>query len=67
MRWSWLILLCITLGSCTQRESMHNYKRDVTLWYDAFNTKDPALADSILSEDWVDTPPAPGSRADGMA
>ena len=68
MRWSWLILLCITLGSCTQRESMHNYKRDVTLWYDAFNTKDPALADSILSEDWVDTPAAPGQPRgrDGM-
>jgi len=35
-------------------------KKDVLRWYEAFNTKHPALVDSILSEDWVDVPPAPG-------
>ena len=39
---------------------MDDYKKDVTIWYDAFNTKDPRLVDRILSEDWVDIPAAPG-------
>jgi steroid delta-isomerase-like uncharacterized protein len=39
---------------------MTDHKKDVTIWYDAFNTKDPRLVDRILSEDWVDTPSAPG-------
>ena len=36
------------------------YKKEVTLWYEAFNKKDPTLLDKILSEDWVDIPSAPG-------
>ena len=39
---------------------MDDYRRDVTIWYDAFNTKDPRLVDQILSEDWEDIPAAPG-------
>jgi steroid delta-isomerase-like uncharacterized protein len=39
---------------------MSTYKKDVTLWYEAFNTKAPALLDRILSEHWVDIPAAPG-------
>ena len=39
---------------------MNDYKKDVTIWYDAFNTKDARLVDRILSEDWVDIPAAPG-------
>jgi steroid delta-isomerase-like uncharacterized protein len=42
---------------------MDDYKKDVTVWYDAFNTKDPRLVDRILSEDWVDIPAAPGQPA----
>lgn len=42
---------------------MQNYKKEVSLWYEAVNTKDPTLADSILSDDWVDTPAAPGQPA----
>ena len=34
--------------------------KDVALWYEAFNRKDPALLERILSEKWVDIPPAPG-------
>jgi steroid delta-isomerase-like uncharacterized protein len=37
--------------------------KDVTLWYEAFNKNDPALLDRILSEQWVDIPPAPGQPA----
>ncbi|HWM44865.1 MAG TPA: ester cyclase [Burkholderiales bacterium] len=34
-------------------------KTDVVLFYDAFNRKDPALLERVLSENWVDIPPAP--------
>jgi len=34
-------------------------KADVILWYEAFNRKDPALLERVLSEKWVDIPPAP--------
>src|SRR2546423_14445865 len=34
-------------------------KKNVSLWYDAFSKKDPALLDRILSTNWVDIPPAP--------
>ena len=64
-------LLCLILCSCTQTDGMNTnkkgdmntYKKDVTLWYEAFNMKDPALLDRILSENWVDIPTAPGQPA----
>jgi len=63
-----LALLCLSLCSCVhmkdmntyRKENMNTYKKDVALWYEAFNQKDPALLDRILSEDWVDIPAAPG-------
>jgi steroid delta-isomerase-like uncharacterized protein len=45
--------------SCAHAASNNN-KNDVMLWYDAFNTKDPALVDKILGAKWDDVPPAPG-------
>jgi steroid delta-isomerase-like uncharacterized protein len=36
---------------------------DVTLFYEAFNKKDSAVLDRILSESWVDVPVAPGQPA----
>jgi steroid delta-isomerase-like uncharacterized protein len=44
--------------------SAHAADRDsqksiVMSWYEAFDKHDPALLDSILSETWVDIPPAP--------
>jgi hypothetical protein len=38
---------------------MDDHVKDVTIWYDAFNTEDPRLVDKILSEDWIDTPAVP--------
>ncbi len=35
-------------------------KKNVSLWYDAFSKKDPALLDRILSKNWIEIPPAPG-------
>ena len=55
-----LILLGFILCSPTHAEERNTYKQDVTLWYEAFNTKDPVLLDRILSEHWVDIPAAPG-------
>ena len=36
---------------------------DVTIWYDAFNKRDAALAQQVMSEDWADIPAAPGQPA----
>ncbi|HAF13075.1 MAG TPA: ester cyclase [Blastocatellia bacterium] len=66
-----LTLLGLILCSCTRTETMdtdrktnmNNYKKDVTLWYEAFTTKDPALLDRILHETWVDIPSPPGTPA----
>lgn len=38
------------------------YKKDVVLWYEAFNQKDPALLDRVLSASWVDIPAVHGQR-----
>lgn len=62
-----LILLGSLLGSPTQAQDrsahakgdMNDYKKIVTLWYEAFTRKDPALLDRILSESWVDIPAPP--------
>jgi len=34
-------------------------KKVVTLWYEAFARNDPSRLDQVLSESWVDIPPAP--------
>jgi len=66
-----LTLLGLILCSCTRTETMdtdrktnmNNYKKDATLWYEAFTNKDPALLDRILHETWVDIPSPPGTPA----
>ncbi len=60
MKTSLLLLLGFLLCSPTHAAERNTYKKDVTLWYEAFNKKDPGLIDSILSENWVDIPAAPG-------
>ena len=42
---------------------MNDYKKQATLWYEAFSKKDPAILDRILSDDWVDIPSPPGTPA----
>jgi hypothetical protein len=59
-----LTLLCFTAASLVNaedkntnnNEDMNTYKKTVTLWYEAFTKKDPALLDQILHETWVDIP-----------
>lgn len=40
-------MFCVLLCSCGGRSSTDDYKKDVTIWYDAFNTKDARLVDRI--------------------
>jgi steroid delta-isomerase-like uncharacterized protein len=71
MRRNSAIFLCLILCSPIlaqdtnnqKKEEMNNYKKDVVLWYEAFNKKDPALLDRILGENWVDIPAAPNQPA----
>ncbi len=58
-----LTLLGLILCSPAHAADRNTYKKDITLWYEAFNKKDPTLLDKILSEDWVDIPSAPGQSA----
>ncbi|EEF60072.1 ester cyclase [Pedosphaera parvula] len=54
------LLLALMFCSPIHAEKMKTYKKDVTIWYEAFNKNDSTLLDKILSENWVDIPPAPG-------
>ena len=47
------------IGPDTHAADPRADKKNVSLWYDAFSKKDPALLDRILSKNWVDIPPAP--------
>jgi steroid delta-isomerase-like uncharacterized protein len=60
MKKYFLTLLSLTLCSHAIAENKDTYMKDVTLWYEAFNMKDPALLDRVLSGNWVDIPSAPG-------
>jgi len=60
MKTSVLIVLGFLLCSPAHAEERNTYKKDVTLFYEAFNTKDSGLVDRILSEHWEDVPAAPG-------
>jgi steroid delta-isomerase-like uncharacterized protein len=39
-----------------ERAIMNN----VSIWYEAFNKRNAALAEQVLSDDWIDVPAAPG-------
>jgi steroid delta-isomerase-like uncharacterized protein len=55
-----LVLVSWMMCFPAQAEDRSMLMNDVTLWYEAFNKKNPALVDKLLSEDWVDIPAAPG-------
>ncbi len=57
------LLLALILLSAVQGQERSPLMKDVALWYEAFNRKDPALLDKILSATWVDIPPAPSQPA----
>jgi len=67
------VLILVSLIACSSvgagdrttdtKENMNNYKKAVTLWYEAFTKNDPSLIDKVLHEDWVDIPAVPGQPA----
>jgi hypothetical protein len=42
-----------------QNEDKNTYKKTVTLWYEAFTKKDPALLEQILHDGWLIFPGLP--------
>ena len=58
-----LAVLALILCTSAPAQERNTPMKDVALWYEAFNRKDPALLERILSENWVDIPPAPGQPA----
>ena len=65
MRVCLLAFLCCIPCSCTPAESTNMYKKDVALWYEAFDRHDPAILDKILSENWSESPTEPGTTPAG--
>jgi steroid delta-isomerase-like uncharacterized protein len=58
-----LVALALILCASAHAQDRSSLMKDVTLWYEAFNRNDPALLERVLSEKWVDIPPAPGQPA----
>jgi steroid delta-isomerase-like uncharacterized protein len=58
-----LLFLGLILSSAVHGEDKNTYKKDVTLWYDAFTQNNPLLLDRILDDNWVDIPAPPGQPA----
>jgi steroid delta-isomerase-like uncharacterized protein len=58
-----LAVLALILCTSAQGQERSSLMKDVALWYQAFDRNDPALLDRILSEKWVEIPPAPGQPA----
>lgn len=52
-------LLGVTMFSSAEAADRDSYKKTVTLWYQAFDKNDPTLLDQVLSDGWIDIPPAP--------
>jgi steroid delta-isomerase-like uncharacterized protein len=54
------VLLAALIGSPAHAQTTQDNRRDVVLWYEAFDQKNPALLDHILAPEWVDIPSLPG-------
>jgi steroid delta-isomerase-like uncharacterized protein len=57
-----LMLFLLLVGASASAENMTTNKKNVVLWYEAFDKQKPALIDQILSEQWEDIPAAPGQQ-----
>jgi predicted ester cyclase len=49
--------LSLFAGAATAQE---HYKEKIRIFYETFNTNNPALLDQIIAEDWVNVPVNPG-------
>ncbi|WP_422419505.1 ester cyclase [Pseudomonas sp. GZD-222] len=66
---NWRAALCVALVCVSALASggqVEQNKRDVELWYRAFDQNDPGLLERIVGKDWIDIPAAadqaPGSE-----
>jgi steroid delta-isomerase-like uncharacterized protein len=50
------LMLCLPAHGQQKSTAMNN----VAIWYDIFNKREPALAQQVVSENWIDIPAAPG-------
>lgn len=62
MKALFVLLVMFTLGGPAVAAD-DNLKKNVLLWYDAFDSNKPTLLDQILDKNWVDIPSPPGQHA----
>ena len=62
-----LIAVGLILGLPVHGQERSAIMNDVTIWYEAFNKRNAALAEQVMSADWVDIPAAPGQPAGRLA
>ena|SRR5437016_13663011 len=55
-----LLITALVLTFSVHAQDGSMAMRNVTLWYEAFNKRNVGLVEKVLSETWVDIPPAPG-------
>jgi steroid delta-isomerase-like uncharacterized protein len=58
-------LVAVFLSSILQAADNTTYRKDVALWYKAFDKHAPAILDTILSENWYESPTEPGTKPAG--
>ena len=59
-------LLGLTLFATTNAAAKNSYKKDVTLWYDAFDKHDASILDKALSKEWQEFPVGPSGKSAGF-
>lgn len=58
------LFLALTFSVLANADNRRNsHKKDVLIWYKAFNENAPALLDGILDKKWTDIPAAAGAPA----
>jgi len=58
-----LIAIGLILSLPVHGQERSAVMNDVTIWYETFNKRNAALAEPVMSENWVDSPSAPGQPA----
>jgi steroid delta-isomerase-like uncharacterized protein len=68
MKTHFVVTLLLAVGLLARAQPQNdkqgtmNNKKNVAIWYDAFNRKDPALMGKIIDANWVDIPSAPNQK-----
>jgi hypothetical protein len=62
-----LIAVGLILSLPVHGQEKRDIMNDVSIWYEAFNKRNAALAEQVLSDDWIDVPAAPGQPSVRLA